>query len=103
MLDIVEVPRPAEIEDAPQTAILAVLEHALQVASTCLVVEHPCVGQLGECYEGRVPPRQYLLAQLIVSRCSELSELICWYRRSCPRALCNHRMSKDDIGEDEPF
>ena len=103
MLDLIEVPRAAEIQDAPQVGILAVLEHALQVASTCLVVEHPCLGQLSECYEGRLPPRQYLLAELIVSRSSELCELIGWYRRSCPRALTNHPMSKDDKGEDDPF
>jgi len=103
MLDIVEVPSPSEIEDAPQSAILAVVEHALQVASTCLLVEHPCLGQLGECYEGRLPPRQVLLAQLIVSGCSELSELIGWYRRSCPGTLTHHRMSKDDLEEDNPF
>lgn len=102
MNGIIEVPGALEIEDVPQSAILAVLEHALQVASTCLVVEHPCLGQLGECYEGRVPPRQTLLADLIVERCAELSSLIEWYRRSCPRSL-PYRVDRDDFGEDQPF
>jgi hypothetical protein len=103
MPELIELPRPAEIEDAPQSAVLAVVEHALGVASTSLLVEHPCLGQLGLCYEGRLPPRQSLLAQLIVDRCTELSELIRWYRRSCPRALANPRLSKEDQGEDDPF
>jgi hypothetical protein len=103
MKGLIEVPRAPEIQDAPETAILAVLEHALLVASTTLMVEHPPIGQVSECYEGRVPPRNVLLAQLIVDRCTELSELICWYRRSCPRALTNHSLLADDFGEQEPF
>lgn len=102
MNGMVEVPRTAELEEAPQSAILAVLEHALLVGRTCLIVEHPCIGQLGECYEGRLPPRYSLLAQLIVDRCSELSELIGWYRRSCPRSL-THQRDDDELAEDEPF
>ena len=103
MCELIEVPGIGEIEDAPQSAVLAVVEHALGVASTCLEVEHPCLGQLGECYEGRLPPRQYLLAQLIVDRCAELSKLISWYRRSCPRARCKGGLGKDSLGEDDPF
>lgn len=103
MLDRIEVPRAREIQDAPQVGILTLLEHALRVATTCLEVQHPCLGQLCEWYEGRLPPRQYLLAHLIMDRGSELCELIGWYRRSCPGALTNHPMSKDDEGEDDPF
>jgi hypothetical protein len=103
MCDLIEVPGVGEIEDAPQSAVLSVVEHALGVASTCLEVEHPCLGQLGESYEGRLPPRQQLLAQLIVDRCRELSGLISWYRRSCPRALSRHQIRRDDQDEDEPF
>lgn len=103
MCDLIEVPGVGEIEDAPQSAVLSVVEHALAVASSCLEVEHPCLGQLEECYEGRLPPRQLLLAQLIANRCRELSGLISWYRRSCPRAFANRRMSDTEQGEDEPF
>lgn len=103
MCDLIEGPAAGEIEDAPQSAVLAVVEHALGVASTCLEVEHPCVGQLGECYEGRLPPRQMLLAQLIVDRCRELSGLISWYRRSCPRSTARGGRSMGELGEDDPF
>ncbi len=103
MKQLIEVPDVHEIEDAPQTAILGVLEHTLQVAGTSLIVEHPPLGALGECYEGRVPPRNVLLAQLIVDRCSELSELIGWYRRSCPRALTNQPLFAEDKAEQDPF
>lgn len=102
MSGMVEVPGSAELEDAPQSAILAVLEHALLVGRTSLIVEHPCVGQLGECYEGQLPPSYSLLAQMIVDRCSELSELIGWYRRSCPRSL-THQRDNDEVAEDGPF
>jgi hypothetical protein len=84
---IVEVPSVYEIDDSPQIAVLAVLEHATLVARTALLNEHSAIGQLGFAYEGRLPPRQILLAQLIVDRCSELVDLIGWYRRSCPHML----------------
>jgi hypothetical protein len=35
-------------------------------------------------------------------RCTELSELIGWYRRSCPRALTNQPRA-DEIAEDSLF
>jgi len=44
-----------------------------------------------------------LLAQLIVDRCSELSELIGWYRRSCPRTLTNQPLFAEDKAEQDPF
>ena len=103
MCELSEVPAAGEIQDAPQSAVLAVVEHALGVASTCLEVEHPCVGLLAEQYEGRLPPRQMLLAQLIVDRCRELSGLITWYRRSCPRSALRGGRSMGELGEDDPF
>jgi hypothetical protein len=105
MCDLIEVPSTGEIEDAPQSAILSVLEHALGLAGSCLEVEHPCLGNLGECYAKRLPPRQQLLAQLIVDRCAELSRLIDWYRRSCPRSSLRGGVwpGKDHQGEDDPF
>lgn len=102
MNGIIEVTGPHELQDAPQNAILGVLEHALVVAGTSLMVEHPSVGRVSECYEGCVPPRQILLAQLIVDRCTELRELIGWYRRSCPRVLTDY-LDRDDIAEGLPF
>ncbi len=103
MKGIIEVAGLHEIEDAPQTAILGVLEHALLVASTNLIIEHPSIGQISESYEGRVPPRDVLLAQLVVDRCTELSELIGWYRLSCRRVLTNHPLLDEDRTEQEPF
>lgn len=99
---LIEVPGPHESEQAPETAILGVLEHVLLVASTSLLVEHPAVERIGECYEGRLPPRNVLLAQLIVDRCAELGELIGWYRRSCPRGL-SREPDRDDLGEGLPL
>jgi hypothetical protein len=103
MKGLIEIPDVHEIEDAPQTAILGVLEHALLVACSSLMVEHPSIGQVSECYEGRVPPRDVLLAQLVVDRCTELSDLIGWYRRSCARALTNQPLLAEDLAEQEPF
>lgn len=103
MKGIIEVPGLHEIEDAPQTAILGVLEHTLLVASSSLMVEHPSIGQVSECYEGRVPPRNVLLAQLVVDRCAELSDLLGWYRRSCARVLTNHPLLAEDRAEQGPF
>lgn len=103
MKGLIEVAGLHEIEDAPQTAIMGVLEHALLVASTSLMVEHPSIGQISETYEGRVPPRNVLLAQLVVDRCTELSDLIGWYRRSCRRTLADHPLLAEDRAEQEPF
>lgn len=103
MTDLIALPCVEEIEEVPQSAVLAVAQHALAVARNSLIAEHPYLGVLGECYEGRVPPRQVMLANLVVDRCAELESLIGWYRRSCPRALTNKLVGKDDQGEDEPF
>jgi hypothetical protein len=102
MKQLIEVPGPHESEQAPETAILGVLEHLLLVASTSLIVEHPAVDRISECYEGRLPPRNVLLAQMVVDRCAELAELIGWYRRSCPRVLTGHA-DRDDLGEGLPL
>lgn len=102
MRQLIEVPGLHEIQDAPETAILGLLEHALLVASTSLVVEHPAVDRISECYEGRLPPRNVLLAQMVVDRCTELSDLISWYRRSCARESAG-AADRDDIGEGLPF
>ena len=103
MKQLIEVSGPHEIEQAPEMAILGVLEHALFVAGTTLGVEHPPVGRVSEWYEGRLPPRQVLLAQLIVDRCTELAELVAWYRRSCPPASTSHPILAEDRAELELF
>ncbi len=103
MKELIEVPRLHEIRDIPETAILSVLEHALLVGSSSLIVEHPPIGNVSECYEGRVPPRTVMLAQLIVDRCKELSDLICWYRRSCAQLLTKHSIFAEDREEQELF
>jgi hypothetical protein len=102
MKELIEVPGPHEIEQAPETAILGVLEHVLLVVSTSLIVEHPAVDRISECYEGRLPPRNVLLAQMVVDRCTELGELIGWYLRSCPRVLTG-KPDGDDIGAGLPL
>jgi len=102
MKQLIEVSGPHELEQAPEMAILGVLEHVLLVASTSLVVEHPAVDRISECYEGRLPPRNVLLAQLVVDRCTELGELIGWYRRSCLRVLTG-QPDGDDIGAGLPL
>jgi len=102
MKEFIEVPGPHEIQDAPETAILGVLEHALLVAAASVMVEHPAVNRISECYEGRLPPRNVLLAQMVVDRCTELGELIGWYLRSRPRVLTGQR-DEDDIGAGLPL
>lgn len=99
---IVQVPSVYEIDDSPQIAVLAVLEHAMLVTRTALLNEHAAIGRLGFAYEGRLPPRQILLAQLIVDRCSELVDLIGWYRRSCLH-LFTKSHDADDPSDGSPF
>ena len=101
MKTLIEVPAIHELEQAPETGILGVLEHTLLVAAASLGIEHPSVGQLDICYEGREPPRGALLAQLVVDRCTELSDLIGWYRRSCCRGFPDGDV--EDPGEQTLF
>lgn len=102
MKQLIEVSSEHESEQTPETAILGVLEHVLLVAAASVMVEHPVIGRVSECYEGRLPPRQVMLAQLLVDRCTELDELIGWYRRSCPGVLTG-QPDGDDIGAGMPL
>lgn len=86
------------MQGAPEPAVLLLVEHALLVDSTSLKVEHPAIGRIGECYEGQMPGRQVLLAQLVCDRCTQLSELLRWVRRSCERVLTDAE-ERDDIGQ----
>lgn len=93
---MVELPSIGEIEDAPETALLSVLQYALGVAAVSLAAEHGAIGRMSECYEGRVPGRHEMLAQQIVDGCTWLSEQIHWYRRICQRRGLRHWPESSD-------
>lgn len=73
-----ELPSTDHLCESPQLASLAVLQAALRLASQVLDIQHPELGSLDT-----LAPRadiDSILAQLIVDRSRELSELITCYR-----------------------
>lgn len=73
------LPYPDDIRAAPELSAVAVLDTALAVARTALLVHNPEIADLGENFQARAPPLCSALAALLVARADELSELIGWY------------------------
>lgn len=74
-----ELPSTDHLYEAPQLATLALLQANLRVAGQVLGIQHP---ELGSLQPLRDPPESdELLAQLIIDRCRELSELVTKYRQ----------------------
>jgi len=82
-----ELPSTDHLCESPQLAILAVLQSALRVTGQVLDIQHPELDSL-DSVENELATDD-LLAQLIVDRCRELSELVTHYRRVLhPEKLC---------------
>jgi hypothetical protein len=74
-----ELPSTDHLCESPQLAILAVLQSALRVTGQVLDIQHPELDCPAYLQDDSVTDD--LLAQLIVDRCRELSELVTYYRR----------------------
>lgn len=83
---------------SPQLAVLATLQSNLRLAAQVLDIQHPELGRLADLFPD--PDADSLLAQLIIDRCRELSELLLCYRF----ALHPPSQTRVDFGsDDEPF
>ena len=71
------LPSTDHLCQSPQLASLAVLQAALRLASQVLDIQHPELGAL--CDLAPDGDTDSILAQLIIDRCRELSELITCY------------------------
>jgi hypothetical protein len=74
-----ELPSTDHLCESPQLATLALLQASLRVSGQVLDIQHPEIDS--PAYTRDDPPADDLLAQLIVDRCRELSELVTYYRR----------------------
>ncbi len=73
------LPRPDDLNAAPERASLALLDVALSVASAAVLAENPEVAILGDPEHGRDPPPTAVLAARLVLRADVLHELIAAY------------------------
>jgi hypothetical protein len=73
-----ELPSTDHLCESPQLAALALLQASLRVSGQVLDIQHPELDSLA--YMHDAPSTDELLAQLIVDRCRELSELVTYYR-----------------------
>lgn len=95
-----DLPSTDHLCQAPQLASLAVLQAALRLATQVLDIQHPEIGALPDLAADGDSAVDSILAQLIVDRCRELSELVTCYRLNLhPPA---RRRTVTDFG-DEPF
>lgn len=74
-----ELPSTDHLCESPQLAALALLQATLRVSGQVLDIQHPALDS-PSCMQDD-PCTDDLLAQLIVDRCRELSELVTYYRR----------------------
>jgi hypothetical protein len=74
-----ELPSTDHLCESPQLAILAILQSSLRVTGQVLDIQHPELDSPEYLQDDSVTDD--LLAQLIVDRCRELSELVTYYRR----------------------
>lgn len=92
-----ELPSTDHLCDAPQLAVLAVLQASLRITGQVLDIQHS--GLDSPSYMQDDPCTEDLLAQLIVDRCRELSELVTYYRQ----VLHPEKSSVSLLGNDFPF
>lgn len=76
---LVALPRPDDLNTAPERAALALLDAALAVASAALLAENPDVATLGDPVYGRDPPMTCVLAARLVTRADALHDLVAGY------------------------
>jgi len=79
-----DLPTIPDLQDAPQLAVLALLDAALAVVEHALYVEHPIDHPLAP--PDPEDPHVLIAARLIVARSLELRSLLAWYRAALARA-----------------
>jgi hypothetical protein len=72
------LPSTSDLCQSPELAVLAVLQSTLRVTSQVLDIQNPLAGTLDALSPD--PDAEAILAQLIIDRCRELSELVSSYR-----------------------
>jgi hypothetical protein len=92
-----ELPSTDHLYESPQLAALALLQANLRVAGQVLGIQHPELGSLHPLHD--LPDPDELLAQLIIDRCRELSELVTNYRR----VIHPERPLRGTFDDDFPF
>jgi hypothetical protein len=92
-----ELPSTDELGMSPQLAALALLQASLRVSGQVLDIQHPELDS--PTYMQDDPCTDDLLAQLIVDRCRELSELVTYYRQ----VLHPDRTRLNSFDQDFPF
>jgi hypothetical protein len=91
-----KIPTPAQIDEHPEDAVLALLDETLLVAVRALVAAHPSLDDAGRPYWVQPPTPDSRSARQVISRAYELLGALADYRRS--------REPLDDIDEDDiPF
>lgn len=75
-------PTPDDLECAPELAILAALDHTLELAATALVCAHPELPDPERPYWLGSPTRSLTLAKILVRRTHGLQRTIRAYRRA---------------------
>lgn len=72
------LPSTSDLCVSPELAVLAVLQSTLRVTSQVLDIQNPLAGTVEALTPD--PDVDAILAQLIIDRCRELSELVSSYR-----------------------
>ncbi len=72
------LPSTSELCVSPELAALAILQASLRVTSQVLDIQNPEAGTLAALTPD--PDAEAIVAQLIIDRCRELSELVSSYR-----------------------
>jgi hypothetical protein len=91
-------PTPPEIDRAPEVALLAVLDHGLDVAAAALVAAHPNLLDDDPFYR-RLDRPTTKAADIILTRVRRLREALHRYRRAlaAPPSADHHTPADPDI------
>jgi hypothetical protein len=76
------IPTPDDLDRAPELAILAALDHTLELATTALVCAHPELCDPERPYWLGSPTRSLTLAKTLIHRIHGLQRAIRAYRRA---------------------
>jgi hypothetical protein len=90
------LPSTDHLCEAPQLACLAVLQAALRITGQVLDIQHPEIGSLRVLMAAG--DTDSILAQLIIDRCLELSELL-----TCYRLALHSPPGRPAAFDDDPF
>jgi hypothetical protein len=97
-------PSPPEIDRAPEVALLAVLDHALDVAMAAVVAAHPNLVDDEPFYRQLHRP-EVKAADAILTRAARLRDALDRYRRAiaAPHTSASHEPDPHGGADDIPF